>query len=111
MFLRSYYFATANLAEAKRIGEKVLDVISFGNIEFYESYGKEVLATRALSDMETVDSQFSFEMNILFNNIFEMLFKMGVLVWSFFPMIVPVFIFMIDFYKNFFRYRKVSKFL
>lgn len=61
--------------------------------------------------METVDSQFSFEMNILFNNIFEMLFKMGVLVWSFLPMVMPVGIFMVDFYKNFFRYRKVSKFL
>lgn len=40
-----------------------------------------------------------------------MMFKMGVLVWSFLPMIVPVSIFMVDFSRNFFRYRRVSKFL
>lgn len=60
VIFRSYCFAAANLTEAKRIGEKTLEVISFGNIEFYETHGKEALATRALSDMETVDSQFSF---------------------------------------------------
>ena len=38
-----------------------------------------------------------------------MVFKIGVLVWSFLPMVVPVVVFMIDFYQNFFRYRKVSK--
>lgn len=61
--------------------------------------------------MESVDNQFPHEMNILFNNIFEMIFKLGVLVWSFFAMIVPVIIFMMDFYKKFFRYRRVSKYL
>jgi ABC-type multidrug transport system fused ATPase/permease subunit len=107
--LRSVYFAKANLEEAKRIGFKMIETVGYGNIEFYEDSGKESLTCRAMTDMETVDSQYAFEMNILFNNIFEMIFRIGVLLWSFYSMIIPVMVFMIDFYRKFFRYRRVTK--
>ena len=108
---RAYYFAEANLIEAKRVGMEVLKTLSFANIEFYEDSGKENLLCRATSDMETVDHLLPHEMNILSNNLFEMMFKLGMMVWYFPYLLVPVMMFLVDFSGEFFRYRRISLYL